>query len=65
VSYIYKFVFYASAPAIQPVSSVAKNAVHRPRIPSIDISLALDGTIAVNPPTKIPKLAKCTKPHKE
>ena len=44
-------------PAIQPVSNVARKAVHRPRSPIINISVALDGTIAVNPPTKIPRLA--------
>ena len=49
---------YANVPAIEPVSRVAKNAVHNPRSPSTDISLALDGTIAVNPPTNIPRLAK-------
>lgn len=56
---------YARVPAIQPVSSVAKNAVHNPRIPIIDTSLAREGIMAVKPPTKIPKLAKCTKPHRE
>ncbi len=44
-------------PAIQPVSNVARKAVHRPRSPSKNISADLDGTIAVNPPTIIPRPA--------
>ena len=48
---------HASTPAIHPVSSVARKAVHRPCIPIVDISLMREGIRAANLPTKIPMLA--------
>ena len=56
---------HPNTPAMQPESSVARKAVHKPRIPNMDISLTRDGTRAAIPPTKIPMLAICTKPHSE
>jgi hypothetical protein len=52
-----------SAPAIHPVRTVARKAVHKARPPITVMSLARDGTSAVRPPIKIPMLARCTKPH--
>ena len=56
---------YNNTPAMQPVSSVARKDAQRARSPIIDTSFARDGTRAIIPPIKIPRLAICTKPHKE
>ena len=48
---------HPNTPAMQPESSVARKAVHRPCIPIVDISLMREGIRAANPPTKIPMLA--------
>jgi hypothetical protein len=41
---------------MQPVSNVAKKAVHSARNPSSDTSFVREGINAPNPPTKIPTL---------